>query len=112
MKTSAGTPKTDAERLMAQQLAAYRGGRWLNPKPPSGPAKLASMTDLAAIRVATLIVVGEREVPYLRVVADALPYGIPGAKKVVIPTGGHMVNLVEPWVYNRAILDFLRAVGQ
>jgi pimeloyl-ACP methyl ester carboxylesterase len=104
----AGHP--DAERRMAQQLAAYRGGRWLNPKPPSGPTKAASMTDLAAIRVPTLVLVGEREVPYLRIVADALTYGIAGARKVVIPTGGHMVNLVEPALYNRAVIDFLRGV--
>ena len=95
---------------MAQQLAAYRGGRWLNPKPASGPTKTASMTDLAAIRVPTLVLVGAREVPYLCIVADALTYGIPGAKKVVIPTGGHMVNLVEPALYNRAVIDFLRSV--
>lgn len=103
----AGHP--DAERRIAQQLAAYRGGRWLNPTPPSGPTKLASMSDLASIRVPTLVIVGEHEVPYLRIVADALTYGIAGAKKVVIPTGGHMVNLVEPAIYNRAVLDFLRA---
>lgn len=102
------TGHPDAERRMAQQLAAYRGGRWLNPRPPSGPTKPASMNDLAAIRVPTLVIVGEREVPYLRIVADALTYGIKGAKKVVIPTGGHMVNLVEPAIYNRAVLDFLR----
>lgn len=100
----------DAERRMAQQLAAYRGGRWLNPRPLSGPTKAASMSDLATIKAPALIVVGEREVPYLRIVADALTYGIPGAKKVVIPTGGHLVNLVEPALYNRAVLEFLRGV--
>jgi pimeloyl-ACP methyl ester carboxylesterase len=69
------------------------------------------MADLSRIRVPTLILVGDREVPYLRIVADALTYGIAGARKTVIPGGGHMVNMVEPRRYNRAVLAFLRGLG-
>jgi 3-oxoadipate enol-lactonase len=78
---------------------------------PSGPAKLVAMADLGRIRVPTLVLVGDREVPYLKIVADALTYGIRGARKVVIPGGGHMVNVIEPARYNRAVRDFLRGAG-
>lgn len=97
----------DARRRVTELLAAYRGGRWLNPVEPSGPDKPVTMTDLASVKAPTLVVSGELEVPYLRIVSDALAYGIPGARKVIIPGGGHMVNLIEPERYNRAVLDFL-----
>ena len=97
----------DARRRMDELLAAYKGGRWLKTITPSGPGKPPSMADLAAVKVPTLILVGEEEVPYLRITADALTYGIAGARKVVIPGGGHMVNLARPAEYNRAILEFL-----
>jgi pimeloyl-ACP methyl ester carboxylesterase len=101
----------EARKRVLELLAAYSGGRWVSPVEPSGPAKFVSMADLSRIRVPTLILVGETEVPYLRIVADALTYGIPGARKSVIPGGGHMVNLVEPRRYNRAVLAFLRSLG-
>jgi pimeloyl-ACP methyl ester carboxylesterase len=97
-----------AKRLMNDLLAAYRGGRWLNPVPPSGPARFATMADLAALRAPTLVVTGDREVPYLRIVSDSLAYGIRGARRAVIPGGGHMVNIINPPAYNRAVLEFLR----
>lgn len=100
-----------ARKLLQEVLAAYRGGRWLSPVEPSGPARLVSMTDLGRIRVPTLVLVGDREVPYLRIVADALTYGIPGARKVVVRGGGHLVNMSEPRGYNRAVGAFLRSVG-
>jgi pimeloyl-ACP methyl ester carboxylesterase len=103
--------REQARKRLLELLAAYRGGRWVSPVEPSGPAKLVSMADLSRVRVPTLILVGESEVPYLRIVADALTYGIAGARRIVIPGGGHMVNLVEPQRYNRAVLAFLRSVG-
>ena len=100
----------DARRRMDALLAAYKGTRWIKNITPSGPAKPVTMSDLAAVKVPTLIVVGDEEVPYLRIVADALTYGIARARKVVIPGGGHMVNIVNPASYNRAVLDFLHEV--
>jgi pimeloyl-ACP methyl ester carboxylesterase len=101
----------DARKRLLEMLAAYRGGRWVSPAEPSGPARLASMTDLARIQVPTAVLVGDREIPYFRIVADALTYGIAGAQKVVVAGGGHMVNMVEPGNYNRAVLSFLQNVG-
>jgi pimeloyl-ACP methyl ester carboxylesterase len=103
--------RREARERLRELLSAYRGGRWLSPVEPSGPAKLVSMGDLARLHVPTLIIVGDREVPYLRIVADALTYGIAGARKIVIPGGGHMVNIVEPDRYNRAVRSFLHGIG-
>ena len=48
--------------------------------------------------------------PHLRLVADALAYGIPDAQEVVIPGGGHTVNWAEPERFTAEVLRFLREV--
>jgi pimeloyl-ACP methyl ester carboxylesterase len=68
------------------------------------------MARLQEIRVPALVVTGDAEIPYLRVVADALAYAIPGAQRLVIPGGGHLVNLSQPVAYNAAVMSFLAAV--
>ncbi len=100
----------DATRRLDALVAGYRGERWLKPPTPSGPTMMATMVDLAKVKAPTLILVGDSEVPYLRIVADALTYGISGARKAVVPGGGHLVNIIEPRAYNRAVLDFLDTV--
>ena len=99
--------RVDAQNSLRKLLAEYRGGYVLTPTEPSGPITMPTITDLSRVAVPTMVIVGEHEVPYFRIVADALTYGIPGARKVVVPGGGHIVNLVEPALYNRAVLDFL-----
>lgn len=38
--------------------------------------------------------------------------GIAGARKVVIPGVAHMVNMEEPEVFNRIVLEFLEGVDK
>ena len=38
---------------------------------------------------------------------DELAENIPGAEKIVIPTGGHFVIHVETGAYNSAVRDFI-----
>ena len=106
MEVPAGN--VSARKAVDQLIASYRGGRWLNPTAASGPIPAPSMADLASVKASTLVIVGDREIPYLRITADALTYAIPGARKVEISGGGHMINLIEPARYNGAVLDFLR----
>ncbi|HEU5217099.1 MAG TPA: hypothetical protein VFU23_00470 [Gemmatimonadales bacterium] len=40
-------------------------------------------------------------------VGRALAYDIPHARRVVIPSGGHLVNLIQPERCNPALLAFL-----
>jgi 3-oxoadipate enol-lactonase len=110
MEVPAGRP--DARARLAELLAAYRGGRIMSPTPPSGPVAPATMADLPRIGVPTLVVIGEREVPFLQIVAHSLAYYIPNARLAVVPGGGHMVNLIEPDAYNAAILEFLADVDR
>ncbi|MGQ0702284.1 MAG: alpha/beta fold hydrolase [Gemmatimonadales bacterium] len=101
-----------ARARLAELLAGYRGGRFFNPTPPSGPLGAVTMDDLSRISVPTLVLVGESEVPFLRIVARALAYYVPTARLAVVPGGGHMVNLIEPDRYNATILEFLTGVDR
>jgi pimeloyl-ACP methyl ester carboxylesterase len=63
---------------------------------------------LRALRVPTLLIVGEHDEGCLKVhrfMADALP----DATEVVIPGVGHMTNLEAPAAFNTALEEFLRA---
>jgi pimeloyl-ACP methyl ester carboxylesterase len=100
----------DAKARLAELVAAYRGGRFLTPASPSGAGAAITMDDLPRIGVPTLVLVGDKEVPFLQIVARALAYYLPNARLATVPGGGHMVNLIEPDKYNAAILKFLAGV--
>ncbi len=93
-------------------LESYTGLDLIDPVPPSNLVEPARMDELRAVRAPTLVVIGQQEMPSLKIVADALTYGIPGAKKVVIPGGGHAVNWSEPERFAAEILRFLRDVEE
>jgi pimeloyl-ACP methyl ester carboxylesterase len=99
-----------AKARLAELLAAYRGGRFLSPASPSGAVAPITMDDLPRIGAPTLVLVGDKEVPFLQIVARALAYYLPNARLATVPGGGHMVNLIEPGRYNAAILAFLAGV--
>jgi len=109
MHIPAGPNEQDARQLVEAMLADYRGGLLLQPAEPSGPLKGASFGDLANITAPALVLTGDEEIPFLRIVADALAYVLPNARRIVIPGGGHLVNLSAPERYTAAVLDFLRS---
>ena len=61
---------------------------------------------LPAIRVPTLIVVGDQDQPFLTP-CEYMAKKIPGARLEVIAGAGHSANLDQPEVFNRVLLDFL-----
>jgi pimeloyl-ACP methyl ester carboxylesterase len=65
-------------------------------------------TDLLPrISVPTLVVVGESDALVPLEVAEAMAGAIPGARLEVVPDAGHVANLENPDVFNRAFADFL-----
>ena len=58
------------------------------------------------IAVPSLIVVGADDTPFLAA-SDYMAAKIPGAKKVVIPSAGHAVNIDQPQAFIDAVLPFL-----
>jgi pimeloyl-ACP methyl ester carboxylesterase len=65
-------------------------------------------TDLLpSIAVPTLVVVGEGDALAPVDVAEAMAKAIPGARLEIVPGAGHVSNLENPEVFNRALSEFL-----
>src|SRR6516225_5660835 len=67
------------------------------------------MEVLPEIAVPSLIVVGADDTPFLAA-SDYMAAKIPGAKKVVIPSAGHAVNIDPPQAFIDAVLPFLEGL--
>lgn len=65
---------------------------------------------LPEIRVPTLVIVGERDKPFVAA-SDYMAAKIPGAKKVVLEGAGHASNLDRPAEFNQALREFLDGLG-
>jgi len=64
---------------------------------------------LPDIAVPTLVVVGERDEPFLAA-SDYMAKKIPGARKALIADAGHAANVDQPAAFNDAVIDFLRGL--
>ena len=64
---------------------------------------------LSQIKMPTLILVGENDLPFLRP-SQVLHQGIAGSELVVIPGAGHTSMAEAPEAVNQAIMDFLQRV--
>ena len=66
----------------------------------------ALIDSLSSIRVPTLIVLGDRDTPFIAP-CEYMAKKIPGARLEVIVDAGHASNLDQPEAFNRVLLDFL-----
>jgi pimeloyl-ACP methyl ester carboxylesterase len=64
---------------------------------------------LPDIKVPALIVVGADDTPFLAA-SDYMTAKIPGARKVVIPSAGHAVNIDKPQAFIDAVLPFIESL--
>jgi 3-oxoadipate enol-lactonase len=67
-----------------------------------------STATLSAIRVPTLVIVGEEDAITPPSEAEAMAAAIPGAQLVRIPGAGHLANLEQPEAFNAAVRTFMR----
>ena len=61
---------------------------------------------LTSIRIPTLVIVGQDDVLTTPADAERIAKGIPGAKLVIIPEAGHLSNMEQPDLFNRAVEEF------
>jgi pimeloyl-ACP methyl ester carboxylesterase len=66
---------------------------------------------LPEIKVPSLVVVGADDAPFLAA-SDYMAAKIPGARKVVIPSAGHAVNIDQPQAFVDAVVPFLKSLPQ
>jgi pimeloyl-ACP methyl ester carboxylesterase len=69
----------------------------------------AFATQLEALQIPTLILVGDEDEPCIDV-GIFLKRRIPRSGLAMFPQSGHAINLEEPDLFNRTVLDFLTAV--
>jgi 3-oxoadipate enol-lactonase len=90
-------------------IAGYDGAHW------TGAARLRwAITKprerLGALRVPTLVVVGERDTPVFHAMAIEYAKAIPGARTLTIAGAGHVSNMEEPEAFTRALREFFASV--
>jgi pimeloyl-ACP methyl ester carboxylesterase len=69
----------------------------------------AVIDSLPSIRVPTLVIVGDRDQPFLAP-CEYMAKKIPGARLEVIPDAGHSSNLDQPAIFNRVLAGFLQSL--
>ena len=102
--------KPEVAALIASIVGQYSGADVLQETPKPPPGHVAAIYRLREIKVPALVMVGGDDLPFFRITADALAFLIPGAHEAVVRGGGHLVNLIEPELYNAEVLRFLREV--
>jgi 3-oxoadipate enol-lactonase len=95
------------ERVRVMQLDAFRvampeGVERVRLEPPAA-------ARLAELRVPTLVVIGELDVPFVLAAGERIEREVVGARRAVVPSVAHMVNLERPNEFRLILEDFLRS---
>lgn len=101
------TPDAGARR---DALLARYEGRDLMARESEMPTAIAGR--LEDVYAPTLVVTGERDTKWRQLVGDALAYGIPNARRAVIPGADHLCNLGDADAFNRLLEEFLRPMRE
>jgi 3-oxoadipate enol-lactonase len=102
--------RTDITERYRKLWASYAGKDLLDPHPESGLVPMPNTTWLSTLRVPTLVINGDHDLPFIAAAADTFAHRIPNVKKVVIPNGGHGAHFAQPTTFNGALLDFFNEV--
>ena len=74
------------------------------------PLEPPAIKRLAEVRVPTLIVAGDEDVPEVIEATSILEQGIAGAQRVVIAGTAHHPHMEKPKEFDRVVLDFLQGL--
>jgi 3-oxoadipate enol-lactonase len=88
----------------------YSGWHWLHADPDE-PLRPPAAERLEELMLPTLVLVGERDVPDFRSIAEELAARIAGAERLVLPGARHLSPLDTPAAFVAAVLPFLAAGG-
>ena len=69
-----------------------------------------AVNHLGALHVPVLVVVGDRDIPYMLSAADYMVDKISTAQKVIIEDAAHMPNMDQPDAFQRVVTEFLDRV--
>jgi 3-oxoadipate enol-lactonase len=104
--------RADVTERLRKLWASYSGKDLLDPHPEGGRIQLPNTERLSTLRMPTLIILGDHEMPFIAAAADTFARRIPNAKKVVIPNAGHTAHLAQATAFDGALLDFFSDVDR
>jgi pimeloyl-ACP methyl ester carboxylesterase len=102
--------RPDIRARLAVILREYGGADITKGVPQSSSHSEPAIYQIYRIQKPTLVLVGDSDEPFFQIAADILKFEIPGAEKVTIKGGGHIINMIEPERYNGEVMRFLNAV--
>jgi len=76
-------------------------------KYPETPPGFDLMSRLVEIRVPTLVMIGDSDLPDMQAISQLVADRIRGAKRLLIPGVAHLPNLENPVLFNQSVIDFL-----
>jgi len=69
----------------------------------------AALPRLHEIRIPTLIVTGDADIPDVHAHAGAIEAGIPGSRRIVLNNAGHLPYLESPDEFSKTVINFIQA---
>ncbi len=76
-------------------------------KYPETSPRFDLMSRLAEIRVPTLVMIGDSDLPDMQAISQLVGDKVRGAKRLLIPGAAHLPNLENPTLFNQSVIDFL-----
>jgi 3-oxoadipate enol-lactonase len=74
---------------------------------PTRPPDKIAVRFLSEIKIPTLILVGEYDIPDVHAHAGVINAGIQNSKREIIPKSGHLIPIEQPGLFNDAVMNFL-----
>lgn len=108
-----GQPPTRVNPAVRERILRLNRANFARSSDDALPIPLVPgvLSRLGDIRVPTLVLIGDLDLPLSLGSAAALTEGIAGAKQVTFPGVAHLINLEDPTGFNRAVLEFLASVS-
>jgi 3-oxoadipate enol-lactonase len=69
-----------------------------------------AINRLTEIKVPTMAIVGNLDIPGIIEIADMIVRDVKGAQKVTIKGAAHLVNMEKPEEFNRIVIDFINSL--
>jgi pimeloyl-ACP methyl ester carboxylesterase len=98
--------RADLDARFTRIISEYSGWEWMNKDPQSPPAPPPA-ERLSEIHSPMLAIVGERDLPDFHAIAGLIERDAPGARRVLLPAVGHMVNMEAPERFNQLVLEWM-----
>ena len=73
-------------------------------------AEVSTAQRLTELTMPALVIIGEKDLPYLHQAADYMAEQLPRARKLILPNAAHLPNMEHPALFEASIREFLAGV--